>query len=122
MTKRRACAFGLTALVAVALLLIVFGYPRIYSPRMDALEPSLNQFASLDEFRQVAAQNNIPLEPGEPGKPPDNYTIFVVRLDGFMWGETLHLRFRKVGNGSMLDYAVVVGRNGKERLWWRTRW
>ena len=121
MTKRRTWVWSLTALTGVALPIFVFAFPLTHSPRFDALEPSLRRFVSLDEFRQVAAQHHIPLEPDEPGERPDLYTNFIVRLDGSMWSETLHIRFRKDKDYRMSD-AVVVGRTGKERLWWRTHW
>ena len=125
MTKLKAGIWGLATLTGVALPIFVFAYPLTHSPRYDALEPSLNRFAPLDEFQKVAAQHDIPFEPqpDESGDPPGFYTNFVVPLDGSMWGKTLHLKFRKGDRGDwLLSYAVVVGRDGKERRWWRTRW
>ena len=122
MTKRRAWMWGLTALVGVALLIFVFAYPLTHSPRFDALEPSLMGLTPLDDFRQVAAQHNIPLEPGpgKPGEPPDLYTNLIVPLDGSKWGKTLHLKFRN--DTGLRVYAAVVGRDGKEERVWRTHW
>jgi hypothetical protein len=124
MTKRRLWVWRLAAIACVTLLILVSAYPPALSPRMDALEPSLSRFAPLDDFRQVATQNDIPLElgSGESGEPPNLYTNFVVPLDGLMWGKKLHLKFRKCDTGYVLYYAVVVGGDGKEERWWRSRW
>ena len=123
MTKRKAGVWGLAAFVLVALVTFVYALSPTHSPRFDALEPPLNRFASLDEFRSVAAQHGIPFDPqtDEPGDPPGFYTKFVVPLDGSMWGKALHMKFRN-DKGHMLSYATVVGRDGKEQRWWRVHW